>query len=289
VLVEIYFIFAAITVWAVALLSSSVLSALRASQRASENEARYRLLLSEVAHRVSNSFALVAALIRQKSASVVDDKAKSMFEEVIGQVNLMAHVHNRLCQGSDATTIDAGRFLDDLCTDLDTALSQLQSTPIECVAESCSLPMPDAVAVGLIVNELVTNAVKHAFPDGRRGHICVTLAKEGANLRLSVEDNGIGLNWVRRGFGASTGKRIVTALANQLGATIERHIGSTGTSISIVFRPHGRPVGQSDAVLIMLGSAEPKPVLRLKPSGVFRSPTPVEGIGHGNGRVVLRH
>ena len=252
--VEIYLIFSGITVWAVALLSSSVLSASRRSQQATDNEARYWLLLSEVGHRVSNSFAIVAALIRQKSASVVDEKAKSALEEAIGQVNVMARVHNRLCQGSNETIVDAGRFLHELCHDLDATLGQLPSIPIECMAESYPLPMPDAVAVGLIVNELVTNAVKHAFPDGRRGRICVTLAKQEDNLRLSVEDTGVGLNWVRRGFGTSIGKRIVAALVRQLGATTEKHIGSNGTSISILFKPHGREEERS--ALVVFGSAQ---------------------------------
>ena len=254
--VEIYFIFAGITVWAVSLLSNSVLSAFRTSQQAADDEARYRLLLSEVAHRISNSFAIVAALIRQKSASVVDEKARSALEEAIGQVNVMARVHKRLYQGNDTTMVDAGRFLAELCNDLDATLGRLQSIPIECRAERHPLPVPDAVAVGLIVNELVTNAVKHAFPDGRRGRICVTLAKQSETLRLSVEDTGTGLNWSRRGFGTSNGRQIVAALAHQLGATIEKHIGSKGTSISIIFKPQSREEERSESALVVFGGAK---------------------------------
>ena len=93
--------------------------------------------------------------------------------------------------------------------------------------------------MGLIVNELITNAIKHAFPDGRSGTVCVSLEEEDEHrLRLTVEDDGIGFRQPRS---SGTGQRLVTALAQQLGGRYENKVTGYGCSFSVAF-PNADPL-----------------------------------------------
>ena len=180
------------------------------------------LLLRELAHGVANNFATVAALIMTKSASVSDAKAKMALEEAIEQVRVMARVHRRLRANSQDVSLDSGAFIDELCGDLN-AVAHARSISIECKADSRPLCMDDAVTLGLIVNELVTNAIKHAFPDSRSGHIRVGFeALDHDQVRLIVRDDGVGLHDTRPEFkGSGEGH----ALLERSGECASRNLG----------------------------------------------------------------
>jgi anti-sigma regulatory factor (Ser/Thr protein kinase) len=115
------------------------------------------------------------------------------------------------------------------------ALPLGSSSPIsiECTAVSLILPVGAAVPLGLIVNELITNAVKYAFPDGRKGTIRVSLSEFGTRLRLSVRDDGVGLRAPVQGTGL--GFHLVEALAKQLGSSVDIKSRERGTLISMTF------------------------------------------------------
>jgi two-component sensor histidine kinase len=111
-------------------------------------------------------------------------------------------------------------------------------TAIERVAVSHPLHVADAVPLGLIINELIVDALKYAFPDGTNGRIWVSLERIGTKLRLTVNDNGVGPQHSVQGTGL--GRRLVSAFAQQLAANVELKCGFPGTIVSITFDPDRR-------------------------------------------------
>jgi two-component sensor histidine kinase len=117
---------------------------------------------------------------------------------------------------------------------------------IECEADSLPLCMHQAVLLGLILNELVTNAVKHAFPGGRAGRIRVRLEALDSRLRLSVEDDGVGIDgssWT--GAGAGQGQALVLGLAHELEGNLELRSTASGSSFHLTFPATGRPASRA--------------------------------------------
>jgi two-component sensor histidine kinase len=237
--VELYALFSAGAVVLVSGLNTALLATQQATLLLANKESQKSVLLAELAHRVANNFAALAALIRQKSNSVADPKAKSALEEALRQVNVMARIHRHLCTNDGNALIDSQSFLEKLCEDLKGSIASLHPISIECVATSHLLPAVAALPLGLIVNELITNAIKYAYPDGRAGIIWVRLDKFGDQLRLCVQDNGVGLRQPMRGAGL--GHSLVCALAQQLDARVEIKADGKGTLISIYFDTDPRP------------------------------------------------
>ena len=194
----------------------ALVGALAATQSLEQSDKTRSILLRELAHRVANNFAVVATLIRTKAASVSDPQAKLVLNEAIEQVTVMARLHRLLHADNEVPTIDSERFIAALCQDLETSMACARPISIQCVAVSRQLPVAQAVPMGLIVNELITNAIKHAFPDGRSGTVCVNLGEEDEHrLRLIVEDDGVGF---RQPKSSGMGQCLVAALASSLAA-----------------------------------------------------------------------
>jgi two-component sensor histidine kinase len=114
-------------------------------------------------------------------------------------------------------------------------------------AESIEIDPDRAVAIGIIVNELVMNAVKYAYPDGA-GPIHVELAAEGDDLLLSIADDGVGLNGKSDPRSTGMGQRIVTAMASKLEASVERDPAHAGTRIVLRFRRFNKPAAKPNRV-----------------------------------------
>jgi two-component sensor histidine kinase len=131
-------------------------------------------------------------------------------------------------------TLDSKSFLQELCDDLKVLVARDQALAIECIAASYPLPVAQAIPLGLIANELVTNAIKHAFPEGRAGTIWVSLQENADRLSLSVHDDGIGLNDGRvRGTGM--GRELARLLAQQLGGELEVKSTDRGSKFRVLF------------------------------------------------------
>jgi two-component sensor histidine kinase len=231
--VEIYALFSAGLVLVVARLSQALLATSRTNHSLAALEKQKSVLLSEVVHRVANNFAIVAALLRQKSILISDPQAKSALQEAIEQVSVMTRIHGRLCVNDNAVGFNTQIFMQELCEDIRSSVVSLRPISIECTAISYYLPVADAVPLGLIVNELITNAIKYAFPDGRAGIIRLSLDRSGAQLCLSVQDDGVGMKGSAQGTGV--GHKLVHALAQQLGACVEIESGREGTTICVRF------------------------------------------------------
>jgi two-component sensor histidine kinase len=238
--VELYAFFSAGTVIVVGRLGEALLVARQESEASAKLEREKSVLLTELTHRVANNFAVLSAVIRQKSVTVTDPEAKTALEEAIEQMTVMARIHGQLCLGAnDGKSIDSQTFVQALCEDILACAGNMRRlTPIECVAVSHPLHVADAVPLGLIINELVVNALKYAFPDGSAGRIWVSLERIGTTLRLTVKDSGIGPQHSVQGTGM--GRRLVSALAQQLAATVEFRCSFPGTIVSISFDPARR-------------------------------------------------
>jgi two-component sensor histidine kinase len=243
--VELYAILAGCCVVAFAGLGDALIAAGDETEALKRLGEKKSILLSELAHGVANNFAAVAALISLKSDSVSDTAAKAVLDEAIEQVKVMGRVHRRLRAGDQETTVDSQTLFHELCADLQASMARSRQHSIECRADSRPLCVDQAVLLGLIVNELVTNALKHAFPDGRAGRILVGFEALEGRSQLSVTDDGIGFHGRARS-GAGMGQDLLWGLSHQLGGEPEIKSTRSGTSflLSIPYvspTPSARP------------------------------------------------
>jgi two-component sensor histidine kinase len=167
-----------------------------------------------------------------------------MFRESQNRVRSMALIHEKLYQSKDIARIDFAEYIRNLAGNL---IRSYGSSPamVKLVidADQISLDVDTAIPCGLIINELVTNSLKYAFPDGRRGEICVALKHENGDglYRLVVTDNGVGLPPSIEPRKTSTlGLQLVTTLVDQLNGTLEIMRGN-GTGYIITFSEQKAP------------------------------------------------
>src|SRR5215467_8214060 len=241
--IELYAVLAAISALIVGSIGRAFVDAAGA-----QTDARGSIFLRELTHRVANNFAVIAALISRKAGSITDAQARSILDEAIEQVTIMARLHRHLQVDGDVVSVDSKRFIGELCRDLETFMARDRPVTIEHTGISCMLAVAQAVPLGLIINELVTNALKHAFPGNRRGSVCVRLDQPTSNvLLLVVEDDGVGV----RGdsLPSGMGRGVVDALAAQLGGQLEcrSRDGGTTFSLSVPFAPF-RSVSNIDTI-----------------------------------------
>jgi len=193
------------------------------------------LLMREMNHRIKNSLQMVANLVYMQSVDLNDPDARWRFQETANRVTTIARVHERLYRFSDVTAVDFGPYLRDLCHDLAGSLG-LGGTRLTVDAVGATLPPDTALPLGLIVNELVTNAAKYAYPTGALGPVRVTLDRtEGGRLRLSVSDEGVGLPpGFRPEASSGLGMRVLQALTAQLDADLRVAEGGRGTCFQVI-------------------------------------------------------
>jgi two-component sensor histidine kinase len=235
--IELYALVSGLSVAGVAWLTRAIAAERRAFRSMADREKKASVLLQDMAHRVANNFAVVAALIQSRASIIAEPEAKLVLTDAVEQVATMARVHRHLLHDNGAITLDAERFLHELTSDLQCSMGKGRSVLIESVAVSCVLSIEQSVPLGLIVNELVTNALKHAFPGNRSGTILVVLEKEApGRLALTVEDDGVGLRDQYQENG--TGQGLVALLAKQLGGSMESKSSGQGASFRVAF-PYG--------------------------------------------------
>jgi PAS domain S-box-containing protein len=178
------------------------------------------MLLKEVNHRVKNSLQLVASLLRIQAGAASEPALFEQFAAASARVLAIAAVHEQLYKVGDAQTVEIDRYIRDLCTRLAESASHGAEWRVEVDAEPVEMSTDRAVPLALIVNELVTNAFKHAYPGQGGGHIWVALkcAERGA-LMLTVTDAGGGPPLEGEGP-KGLGSRLVRTLARQLDGNI---------------------------------------------------------------------
>ena len=179
------------------------------------------LMLRELDHRMKNNFQTVASLLRLQLRRTDDAPAQHALQEALNRVLSISEAHRNLyAAGHDLNHVDMAVYLGDLCANLADALLLGEMVRLECSIEHGALERDRAVAVGLIVNELVTNAAKHAFNDGKPGEIRVAFGRAPEGYRLTVEDNGRGLPADYASRGPGLGRGLVEAFTRQAGGSL---------------------------------------------------------------------
>jgi PAS domain S-box-containing protein len=195
------------------------------------------VLLKEIHHRVKNNFQVVSSFLRLQARFIEAPELHAIFEECQNRIYAIALVHQNLYQAESLASIDFGAYLDALGAYLLRSYGvEPQRIQFTSTVEHVSLTIDTAIPCGLLVNELISNALRHAFPPGRAGHLWVTLCREvDGQLSLTVRDDGMGLpEGLDFQTTTSFGLKLVGLLARQLRATLtlERH---PGTSVTLTF------------------------------------------------------
>ena len=190
---------------------------------------RHQFLIGEMNHRVKNSLALVASMLRLQARENTDPAFAEQLEDATLRVGAIARVHEQLYQTSDVERFDVGRYIEAICKDLGASFAQCE---IFVEAQPGIIISTDrAISSALIVNELVSNAAKHAYHGLGAGRVWVKVAATGVDsFSIAVRDKGDGVpEDFEFGKGKGLGARMIRALAQQLNASLEvvaRHPGA---------------------------------------------------------------
>lgn len=202
-----------------------------------EARERAEVLLGEVNHRVANSLAMVAALVGLQSNAVASEEAKQALAETQARIQAIAGVHRHLYTTDDVRSVQLGDYLRSLGAELETTMQATGSSAhILVKADDVFIPTEKAASVGVIVTELVTNAIKYAYGDTSGGNVRILMSrKPDQQIDLAVEDDGIGWDGSGKVQGTGLGSRIVKAMAGSLGATVAYRAEGGGTRVSLQF------------------------------------------------------
>ncbi|MET0274731.1 MAG: histidine kinase dimerization/phosphoacceptor domain -containing protein [Phenylobacterium sp.] len=191
-------------------------------------EAHQSEMFDELNHRVKNNLALVSAMLSLQARDGVEPAVRAQLTKAVDRIQAIADVHVSLYRSSRKDDVDFAAYLTDLCNRLaGSLLEEGERVRLQLTADAAVMPLDRAVALGVVVNELVTNAAKYAYPIPAAGLIEVSLRREPAGLVLSVADTGRGLPPDLTGDGI--GMRLVRSLVQQIGGVldVERAPGAT--------------------------------------------------------------
>jgi len=205
-------------------------------------EEEKEVLLREIHHRVKNNMQVISSLLNFQARYINDDQFVTVLNESQNRIKSMALIHEKLYQSGDLSNIDFNDYINSLAYDLFNFYSiDTGRIALKIDMDKITMEIDTAIPCGLLVNELLTNSLKHAFPDGRRGEIQIALRKEevdtGANYDMTVSDNGIG---IPEDFDItktrSLGLHLVTTLTEH---QLQGRLGvdrTKGTTFHIIFR-----------------------------------------------------
>ena len=209
----------------------------RAEEKIRASLKEKEVLLKEIHHRVKNNLQIISSLLYLQSTRTEHAGAVSALRESRARIKSMALIHERLYASPDLASVDMGKYTRSLVADLHHSHgTEESSVRLTFNIDDIPLGITEAIPCGLIINELVSNALKHAFPKGKAGEISIQLLRTGANrITLTVSDNGIGFpEQIDFRRSPSLGLTLVNSLVEQLGGTIELD-RREGTSFTISF------------------------------------------------------
>jgi PAS domain S-box-containing protein len=213
-------------------------------------------LLKEVHHRVKNNLQIISSLLRLESGRAGDAGVKAAFGEMQHRILSMALLHETLYRSDNLAQLDLPSYLTSLCGRLFRALAPASGRlALHLDLASANVETDQALSCGLLVNELVSNSLKHAFADGQDGTVTVALrwVEYGTRLQLSVRDTGAGLpaGWEQR-RATSLGLNLVSDLAQQLGGALEVGDSPPGSAFSVTFTPTNSDAGAARDIAIRM-------------------------------------
>jgi two-component sensor histidine kinase len=192
------------------------------------------LLLREIHHRVKNNLEVVSSLLALQSSQIDDPSTKEAMQDGQNRVHSIGIVHQKLYQGENLGSIEMKDYFINLSESILDSFGAEGRVNIEFAMEKLDVDIDTAVPLGLIVNELLTNTLKYAFPNNQNGSVIIKLEKQtGGILHLEVSDNGIGKSGVTQGTGF--GGQLISLLTRQLNGSMKEE-NKNGTHISFDFK-----------------------------------------------------
>lgn len=204
--------------------------AVQASIVAAADNSQHGMFLREMQHRVKNNFQLIIASVAMQRRRTKNREVKDALDGIADRINAISVAHDQLAPGQDGKTVNAARYLTALSFSI---AQQADRVAIKVAADELFMTIDRAVPLGLILNELATNSIKHAFGDDG-GSIDVRLVSSIGNgeARLTVVDDGCGFQQTRA---EGSGLKLISSLARQIGGRVEQDSSERGTATSIVF------------------------------------------------------
>jgi two-component sensor histidine kinase len=189
---------------------------------------RAELMLAEMNHRIANSLSLVSAMIRMQVQSATGEETKEALAETQSRISAVAELHRSLYTSDDVAEVDLRNYLGSLVASLESGAHRVQD-PITIThsLDAISVTADKAVALGVILTEVLTNALKYAYPSGG-GEVRVTLNERTADYVLSIRDRGVGFDQESKPRGSGLGSKLIKAMASNLGATVS-HVSPAGS------------------------------------------------------------
>lgn len=200
-----------------------------------------QVLLKEIHHRVKNNLAVISSLLYLESTHTTDTHAVDLLEDSRRRIRSMALVHESLYRSDTLANIDMAEYVRTLATEVLSAY-RTRRADVRLAFDLHAIPMSVELAVpcGIILNELLSNAFKHAFPDGRTGVITVSLQAAESLCRIRVLDDGVGLPTdMDVATHRSLGLRLIRSVARQLRGAVEFHASHPGTEVVVTFSLEG--------------------------------------------------
>jgi two-component sensor histidine kinase len=201
------------------------------------------LRLKEANHRIKNSLQLVCSLLRLQALNYPDARLEAELFQASWRIASIAKVHDRLCR-ADNSSVEVAAYLHDLCADLTSSLSLTPRQSVRVTAAHITVPTEFAISLGLVVTELVTNALKHAYRDGQAGKIQVAfIILADGSAQLTIADKGVGLpEGVEMADHGGLGMQFLRSLCCTLKAQMEIDRTPPGTCFTLRLPPIESPV-----------------------------------------------
>jgi len=191
------------------------------------------MLVHEVDHRVKNNLQMIASLLVMQARTIKDPEAQASLKGMLQRVESIGTIHRRLYQSSDVQQFDLADFIRDIAPEL-MKTSGREDIALALDLEPISVPSEQASPVALMLNELITNALKHAFPDGRSGRLSIEIRRAQDKLQIVLADDGVGVAPGGHESGASGfGRRLIKTVARQLRAEVNWLPNNPGTRVDI--------------------------------------------------------
>jgi two-component sensor histidine kinase len=222
----------------------------RALEEAHEARRAQALLLAEMSHRVRNKFAMILSLIGLQ-ARQSQPETREAFEKVAQRVRVISTMHEHLQVARHGNLVDISQYLNELGRSLGDTIRELRPVTITVSSPPLELEPDKALSIGLIVNELVTNAFKYAFADDQIGHVMVECKIVEGRIELSVADDGIGCPEDSQG---GLGTQLVALLVDQLGGAVKKENIDPGCRVSLTI-PFAQPRANAGSPLPLPGKS----------------------------------
>lgn len=200
-----------------------------------ETNRQLEALLHEMNHRVANSLQMVSALVNLQSRRAHGREAKAMLQDVQHRIQAIARIHHQLYTGQSIQNVNMRDYIEGLARNLSSTFStETVRRDVKVQAQSAELPASTAVTLGVLINELVSNACKYAYGKDEPGEVRILFAMEGEDgYRLSVEDDGVGVAANDAPAGTGLGSQIIRSMARFLGATRRQYCTDKGLRVEI--------------------------------------------------------